>query len=92
MSDDISAPMTAVAVVSLLRRYDEPVWWECSDDSYTCKHWSAYAEQVIRVSNAQAVVAALEQTLARSDGCEGGQVASALADAKSEVTRLQGDA
>ena len=50
------------------------------------------ARQAVRLHAAEAVVAALEQTLARSDGCEGGQVASALADAKAEVARLQGDA
>jgi len=50
------------------------------------------ARQADRLHAAEAVVAALEQTLARSDGCEGGQVASALAAWKAELARLQGDA
>jgi len=82
MNDDVSAVITAAH-----RAYCRDTGCFDGDD---ISHPGL--AQAIRLSNAEAVVSVLEQTLARSDGCEGGQVASALADAKAEVTRLQEDA
>ena len=89
-TDDISAPMAAVRtqVQIAADHRDYHGWLTCNG----CTTHMATVEQAIRISNAQAVVSALEQTLARSDGCEGGQVASALAAWKAEVARLQADA